>query len=575
VFHAFVVATRCIKAAMIRFRIQNTNMDNLRFILVVSLSLVMLMLWQEWEKDYGSPVSQEETTVMENGETRPVDVPVAPVSTKTKQSVLNLDIDSSAPISDEEYIAVKTDLYQINIGKKGGGVDKLELLKFPVALETPDIPTLLLNNTSPLFYVVQGGLLSENGGPTHEATFTTSSNNYALGEGESSLIVPLVWESEEGLKVTKTYEFNRNSYLVNVKYEIENKSTEPWVGHAYSQLQRTDPGRESRILYTYTGAVVSSPEQRYEKLSFDDMEDEKLSVDITNGWVAMLQHYFVSALVPSSREESNHYYTLATDSNRYVIGAITPAITVAANTAGVIEQKIYMGPKIQSKLEKIAPGLELTVDYGVLWFLAKPLFWCLDKFHGITGNWGWAIVLVTLMLKLIFFKLSAAGYKSMANMRRVQPRLMAIKDRYKDDRTRLNQAMMDIYKKEKINPLGGCFPILIQIPVFIALYWTLLESVELRQTGFIFWLTDLSAPDRFYVLPLLMGATMLIQQKLNPAPMDPVQQKVMSILPIVFTVFFAFFPSGLVLYWVVNNTLSIAQQWVITRNIEREATSRS
>ncbi len=560
---------------MIRFRIQNTNMDNLRFILVVSLSLVMLMLWQEWEKDYGSPVSQEETTVMENGETRPVDVPVAPVSTKTKQSVLNLDIDSSAPISDEEYIAVKTDLYQINIGKKGGGVDKLELLKFPVALETPDIPTLLLNNTSPLFYVVQGGLLSENGGPTHEATFTTSSNNYALGEGESSLIVPLVWESEEGLKVTKTYEFNRNSYLVNVKYEIENKSTEPWVGHAYSQLQRTDPGRESRILYTYTGAVVSSPEQRYEKLSFDDMEDEKLSVDITNGWVAMLQHYFVSALVPSSREESNHYYTLATDSNRYVIGAITPAITVAANTAGVIEQKIYMGPKIQSKLEKIAPGLELTVDYGVLWFLAKPLFWCLDKFHGITGNWGWAIVLVTLMLKLIFFKLSAAGYKSMANMRRVQPRLMAIKDRYKDDRTRLNQAMMDIYKKEKINPLGGCFPILIQIPVFIALYWTLLESVELRQTGFIFWLTDLSAPDRFYVLPLLMGATMLIQQKLNPAPMDPVQQKVMSILPIVFTVFFAFFPSGLVLYWVVNNTLSIAQQWVITRNIEREATSRS
>lgn len=560
---------------MIRFRIKNTNMDNLRFILVVSLSLVMLMLWQEWGKDYGSPVSQEETTVMENGERRPVDVPVAPVSTKTKQSVFNLDVDSSTPISDEEHIVVKTDLYQINIGKKGGGVDKLELLKFPVALETPDIPTLLLNNTSPLFYVAQGGLLSENGGPTHEATFTTSSDNYVLGETDSSLIVPLVWESEEGLKVTKTYEFNRNSYLVNIKYEIENKSAEPWVGHAYSQLQRTDPGRESRILYTYTGAVVSSPEQRYEKLSFDDMEDEKLSVDITNGWVAMLQHYFVSALVPASREEQNHYYTLATDSNRYVIGAITPAITVAANTAGVIEQKLYMGPKIQSKLEEIAPGLELTVDYGVLWFLAKPLFWCLDKFHGITGNWGWAIVLVTLMLKLIFFKLSATGYKSMANMRRVQPRLMAIKDRYKDDRTRLNQAMMDIYKKEKINPLGGCFPILIQIPVFIALYWTLLESVELRQTGFIFWLTDLSAPDRFYVLPLLMGATMLIQQKLNPAPMDPVQQKVMSILPVVFTVFFAFFPSGLVLYWVVNNTLSIAQQWVITRSIEREATSRS
>jgi len=557
---------------MIRFRINNTNMDNLRFILVVSLSLVMLMLWQEWEKDYGTTVSQEEITEQENRETRPVDVPVAPASTETQQSISNIELNPSVPTSDEEHIVVKTDLYQINIGKKGGGVDKLELIKFPVALDTPDVPTLLLNNTAPLFYVAQGGLLSENGGPTHEAIFTAASDSYVLSEGDNKLVVPLVWETENGIKVTKTYEFNRDSYLVNIKYEIENQSAEPWVGHAYNQLQRSDPGRESRILYTYTGAVVSSPEQRYEKISFDDMEDEKLNIDITDGWVAMLQHYFVSALIPASHEEQNHYYTLATDNNHYVIGAITPAITVPANAAGVIEQKLYMGPKIQSKLEKIAPGLELTVDYGVLWFLAKPLFWCLDYFHGMTGNWGWAIVLVTLMLKIIFFQLSAKGYKSMANMRRVQPRLMAIKDRYKDDRTRLNQAMMDIYKKEKINPLGGCFPILIQIPVFIALYWTLLESVELRQTGFIFWLTDLSAPDRFYVLPLLMGATMLIQQKLNPAPMDPVQQKVMSILPIVFTVFFAFFPSGLVLYWVVNNTLSIVQQWVITRSIDRAAT---
>jgi len=574
VFRVFVVVTRCIKEATIRFRINNKNMDNLRFILVVSLSLVLLMLWQEWEKDYGVPVSQDDTAEQENGEAPRVDVPVAPVSPETQQSLSNINIDTAAPVSDEEYVQVKTDLFEINIGTKGGGINKLELLKFPVALETPDVPTLLLNNTFPLFYVVQGGLLSENGGPTHEATFATTNKSYVMDDGENRLVVPLVWESENGLKVTKTYEFNRASYLVNIKYEIENQSGAPWVGHAYNQLQRSDPGRESRILYTYTGAVISSPEQRYEKLSFDDMEDEKLSVDITNGWAAMLQHYFVSALVPANREEQNHYYTLAPDNNRYVIGAITPATTVAVNTAAAIEQKLYVGPKIQSKLEEVAPGLELTVDYGVLWFLAKPLFWCLDKFYGITGNWGWAIVLVTLMLKLIFFKLSAAGYKSMANMRRVQPRLMAIKDRYKDDRTRLNQAMMDIYKKEKINPLGGCFPILIQIPVFIALYWTLLESVELRQTGFIFWLTDLSAPDRFFVLPLLMGATMLIQQKLNPAPMDPVQQKVMSILPIVFTVFFAFFPSGLVLYWVVNNTLSIAQQWVITRSIERAATSQ-
>ncbi len=554
-------------------------MDTLRFILVVALSLVLLMLWQEWEKDYG--VSREELAEQnraeeEETERRDIAVPVAPATPVIQQRPLpGSNNNVPAILAGEEPIRVKTDLYQISIGKTGGGIDKVELLDYPVALETPDQPILLLNNTSPLFYVAQGGLLSEKGGPTHEAKFSSSSNNYVLEKGANTLIVPLIWGDEKSIKVKKIYEFARDSYLVKIRYEVENQSGEPWTGHAYSQLQRSDPGRTSRILYTYTGAVISSPEKRYEKLSFDDMDDEKLDIDIANGWAAMLQHYFVSALIPASREVKNHYYTLAHKDNRYVIGVITPAISVAPNETGVIEQKLYMGPKIQGKLEKIAPGLELTVDYGVLWFLAKPLFWCLQKFYGVTGNWGWAIVLVTLMLKLIFFKLSAAGYRSMANMRRVQPRLMAIKDRYKDDRARLNQAMMDIYKKEKINPLGGCFPILIQIPVFIALYWTLLESVELRQTGFIFWLSDLSAPDQYFVLPLLMGATMLIQQKLNPAPMDPVQQKVMSILPIVFTVFFAFFPSGLVLYWVVNNVLSIAQQWVITRSIERTELSRN
>ena len=274
-FRAFAAATRCIKEAMIRFRINNTNMDNLRFVLVASLGLVMLMLWQEWEKDYGTPVAQAEVSELENREARPVDVPAAPAAPETQQSISNIELKSSTPTSTEGYIVVRTDLYQINIGKKGGGVDKLELLKFPVELDTPDVPTLLLNNTSPLFYVAQGGLLSENGGPTHEAMFTTASDNYILSDTEDRLIVPLVWEAENGIKVTKTYEFNRDSYLVNIKYEIENQSTELWVGHAYSQLQRSDPGRESRILYTYTGAVVSSPEQRYEKLSFGDMEDEK------------------------------------------------------------------------------------------------------------------------------------------------------------------------------------------------------------------------------------------------------------------------------------------------------------
>ena len=314
---------------------------------------------------------------------------------------------------------------------------------------------------------------------------------------------------------------------------------------------------------------------RYEKISFEDMQEEKISKTIRNGWAAMIKHYFVTALIPGSSEEY-HYYTLYLDSretglsrDRYVIGATGPLLSIAPGEVIADKHSLYVGPKSQHRLENLAPGLELTVDYGKLWFIAKPLFWCLEKFHSLTGNWGWAIILVTLMLKLLFYNLSAAGYRSMARMRKVQPRLMAIRDRYKDDRTRLNKAMMDMYKQEKINPLGGCFPILVQIPVFIALYWVLLESVELRQAGFIFWLKDLSTADPYFILPVVMGITMFVQQKLNPAPMDPVQEKVMMTLPFVFTIFFAFFPSGLVLYWVVNNVLSIAQQWLIMRNLDR------
>lgn len=403
----------------------------------------------------------------------------------------------------------------------------------------------------------------------------TKKREYKLEEGKDLLQVPLSWVSETGVRVTKTYEFRRGEHLINVHYDIENNSSEEWKGRAYGQIQRTNPGTSRvRTVYTYTGAVISTSENPYEKIDFDDMRENKLAQDSKGGWVAMLQHYFVTALVPATREENYHYYTLALENERYAIGAITPKKEIAQGSSESFELKLYIGPKIQKDLEEIAPNLELTVDYGMLWFIAKPLFWCLGKFYALTGNWGWAIILVTLMLKILFYKLSAAGYLSMANMRKVQPRLLAIRERYKNDRTRLNQAMMDIYKQEKINPLGGCFPILVQIPVFIALYWVLLESVELRQTPFILWIKDLSGPDPYFVLPVVMGITMLVQQKLNPAPMDPVQEKIMMLLPFVFTVFFAFFPAGLVLYWVVNNILSIAQQWLITRKIER-ATAKS
>ena len=376
------------------------------------------------------------------------------------------------------------------------------------------------------------------------------------------------------VRVIKTYVLERGSYLIGVRYTIENAGTETWSGRSYTQLKRNDPGKSRvRTTYTYTGAVFSSPDNRYEKVDFEDMREQKIDRDAVNGWTAMIQHYFIAALVPASKTGNYHYYSNALADGNFAVGMISPESSVAPGETGSMLEQVYIGPKIQSVLEGIADGLDLTVDYGFLWFIAKPLFLGLVILHDMVGNWGWAIVLVTIILKLIFYPLSAAGYRNMANMRRVQPRMVALRDRFKDDKARLNQAMMQIYKEEKINPFGGCLPILIQIPVFIALYWVLLESVEMRQSGFIFWYRDLSTRDPYFVLPVLMGITMLIQQKLNPAPMDPVQAKVMMVLPFVFTVFFAFFPSGLVLYWVVNNTLSIAQQWRITKNLERAGLS--
>jgi YidC/Oxa1 family membrane protein insertase len=548
-------------------------MDTKQFVLVLALSLVTMMLWQAWQDDYETSVSENESTPLVKESDKP-DLQLSEV--KADSSTPEYIADDLAPTVTKEIekassqpLIITTDLFSLEISTKGGGVQKAKLLSYPVEAGHPEESFVLMDNSPELLYITQGGLLSKQPAPTHEDLYSVSSYNYSLKEGEESLQVPLVWVSDKGIKVTKIFEFSRGSHLITIRYLVENESADIWQGRSYHQIKRASPNDGRHLINTYTGAVISSPEERYEKIDFDDMQDQKLESDIINGWAAMLQHYFVSALVPVDTEQTYRYYTKSLANERYLIGAITPLQTVAAGEKVEVVEKIYIGPKILRDLEKIAEGLELTVDYGVLWFIAKPLFLVLNKLHDLTGNWGWSIILVTIILKLIFFPLSAAGYKSMANMRRVQPRMMSIKDRYKDDKAKLNQAMMQIYKEEKINPLGGCFPILVQIPVFIALYWVLLESVEMRQATFILWLQDLSSPDPFYVLPLLMGITMFVQQKLNPAPMDPVQAKVMSVLPIAFTVFFAFFPSGLVLYWVVNNILSIAQQWQITRSIER------
>ena len=549
-------------------------METPRFILLIALGLVLTMIWQSWEEDYGNTFQTNTETLTQEPLTEVVDLPEAPR--------VNIDNESAPIITDASdkqtqsgtVVHVKTDLLDVEINTLGATIQHLELLAYPISKKQTDEKVVLLDHDNNYYYLVQGGLLSKDGGANHKTLFSSEKNNYVLGDKES-IVVPFFYETDNGLKITKTVTFYKGQYVADINYKIQNSTSENWSGSAYGQINRTEPKENgSRLIYTYTGAIISTPEKRYEKISFDDIQDDKLSVDVSNGWVAMLQHYFITALIPGSKEDQYHYYTLNPENKSYVIGVITPSKLIAAGASENMNHRVYIGPKLQKQLEEVAEGLNLTVDYGIFWFLAKPLYWVLDYIHGYVNNWGWSIILVTLFLKLCFYKLSAAGYRSMANMRRVQPRLLSIKERYKDDRARLNQAMMDIYKEEKINPLGGCFPILVQIPVFISLYWVLLESVELRQADFILWINDLSIPDPYFVLPLLMGITMFVQQKLNPAPMDPVQAKVMSVLPVVFTVFFAFFPSGLVLYWVVNNTLSIAQQWMITRNLERASSNK-
>jgi len=435
----------------------------------------------------------------------------------------------------------------------------------------------LFKPDTPNLYLVQSGLLgtAADSLPTHEAIFESETKSRTLETGQDHLEVVLTWTHASGIQVRKRYGFQRGSYLITLSQEVVNGTDAPLVARAYNQLQRTelvDPNA-TRFVYTYTGGVYYTPEDKYKKVSFDDMRDAKLERPVRDGWIAMIQHYFLAAWIPPRGVEET-FYTNVLDDSRYILGSYSPTATIPAGSTHAFESQLFVGPKLQDTLAEIAPGLDLTVDYGWLTVIAQPIHWLLAKIHDVVGNWGWSIIVLTILIKLVFYKLSETSYKSMANMRELAPRLQALKDRYGDDKERLNQAMMEMYKTEKINPLGGCLPILVQIPVFIALYWVLLESVELRQAPWILWIDNLSAPDPYFVLPLIMGVSMYVQQKLNPAPPDPMQAKIMMSLPFVFTVFFAFFPSGLVLYWTVNNLLSITQQWHITRAIEKAAAKR-
>ncbi|MCK9530886.1 MAG: membrane protein insertase YidC [Gammaproteobacteria bacterium] len=530
-------------------------MDFQRTILFLALAFTLLLLWQAWQADYG-PQPTPAPTVQAPAQDLPV--PAAPDSGAAAGAPMRPGLDSV------QRVRVVTDVFNAVIDAKGGDLRHVDLLGYPVSVDDPDNPVTLLSDERELF-VAQSGLLPADRAPSHHATYVPEAAEYRLAAGQDALEVPLHWTSPEGITVTKTYTFHRGSYAVDVTHRVANSASAEWRGNVYYQWLRSPPVDNGRaFIYTYTGGVISGQEAKYEKIDFDDMEDKDLARDLTGGWAAMIQHYFLGAWIPP-QDASYRYYSNALGDSRYILGLISPALTVAPGDTGEFPARLYVGPKAQETLAQVAPNLELTVDYGMLTVIAKPLYWLLEKIHSFVGNWGWAIIILTILIKLAFYKLSETSYKSMAHMRKVQPRLVALKERFGDDRQKLNEAMMKMYREEKINPLGGCLPILVQIPVFIALYWVLLESVELRQAPGILWIQDLSIADPFFILPILMGVTMLVQHRLNPTPMDPVQAKVMLALPIIFTVFFAFFPAGLVLYWVVNNTLSILQQWYITR----------
>jgi YidC/Oxa1 family membrane protein insertase len=540
-------------------------MDNLRFVLFVFFIFLSFLLWEQWQIDYGP---KPQAVAQTDGASRPAgDLPQRPSDDES-----DVTVHTEAPTQEgSRRIRVHTDVLSLEIDTRGGDLRQLDLLNYPVSKEQPDRPVRLLTDQGDIFVAQSGFIGAAQQVPNHHSLWQAEAGEYRLQDGQDILRVPLTWTDGQGVTVTKTYILRRGSYLIDMEQTIDNRSNTNWTGRQYMQLQRKEPTsaqEDSQFIRTYTGGVLHTEDKSYEKIAFKDMASGNLDAKSRQGWIAMIQHYFLAAWVPPAEDEST-FYTKALADRVFVIGAYSPPAEVPAGSSQTLKARLFAGPKLQHVLEGIAPGLELTADFGILTVIAKPIYWLLETFHGFFNNWGWAIIFVTLVIKALFFKLSEASYRSMANMRKLQPKLVELKERYGEDRQRYNQAMMELYRKEKVNPLGGCLPILVQIPVFISLYWVLVESVDLRQAPFLLWLDDLSSKDPYFVLPLIMGVSMFIQQRLNPPPTDPIQARVMQFFPLVFTVFFLFFPSGLVLYWVVNNILSIIQQWYITRQIEK------
>jgi YidC/Oxa1 family membrane protein insertase len=540
-------------------------MDTRRLILVLIFTFSSFMLWESWQKyNQPKPAANAVATTTPGSAAPTPSVSLQPGSTGSAAPVV-----SAAAIAQVgETFIVSTDLLKATISAQGGDLVELELLRYK---EHGNKDKNFFLFEAKHQYMAQSGLIGE-GLPTHRSIFKRVEGPTELAEGANELKIRLEADAADGVKVAKILTFKRGSYLVDVAWEIANGSAKAFAPHAYFQLQRNDvaPEGETMMVSTFTGPAVYTDAEKYQKIAFGDIASEKAKFAKTadNGWLAMVQHYFVSAWVPKDKTPREYYMRKLEGGNSFQAGLIVPVAEIAPGAKGETSVSLYAGPQEQAALKELSPGLDLVVDYGWLTVVAAPIFWALQAIHGIVGNWGWAIIVLTVILKGIFFPLSAASYKSMAKMKLLTPRLTQLKERFGDDKQRLNQEMMKMYQTEKVNPLGGCLPILVQIPVFIALYWVLLGAVEMRDAPWTMWIHDLASPDPYFILPVIMIISMFVQTKLNPTPPDPIQAKVMMAMPLIFGVMFLWFPAGLVLYWVVNNILSIAQQWQITRMIE-------
>lgn len=547
-------------------------MDIRRLFLYSALALVVYSLWTSWQIDYPPAVMPQQQASLEaslpddNSGHRMLPM-MSPSAGESSNSMQVSSVTSSKEIGPRVH--VKTDVLDLSIDMQQGDIVSAKLLDYPESVKEKNKPFTLLQDNPMQRYVADSSLfVIKNQQVEHVATnYNSEKMQYFILPGQENLTVVLTGASSDGLRIKKTFTFKKGSYLIDVKYDVVNEGAATWKGYMNTQLLRTTPAEDKSSMFhvgSFTGASYSVPGQhRYRKIEFKEMTKTNLDVEATGGWIAMQQHYFLTAWIPQS-DSKNRFYTRSAGGD-YTIGNVSAPIVVEPQHTATEGTRLYLGPEITDVLKPIAPGLDLTVDYGWLWFLSQILFSVMKAIYAVVGNWGWSIVLVTCLIKLAFYRLSATSYKSMAGMRKLQPKLQALRERYGDDKAKISQATMELYRQEKVNPLGGCLPIVIQIPVFIGLYWVLLESVQLRQAPFIFWISDLASSDPLHVLPIIMGFTMLIQQKLNPAPPDPMQAKVMMFLPILFTGLFWNFPSGLVLYWIVNNSLSILQQWYITR----------